>query len=353
MGDLLARPGRAGVVIVPDRHGAGTNALLLSPPDVIEPSFGPGSFARHAARAHAAATVVRVAEVRSLGLDVDTPDDLEALRAALGSPPRRRARAPASCWRGCCPRSRPPAARDRVISLEPLRGIPEVRPGDDLAALLAAAGELRPTDVLAVAHKVVSKAEGRVVRLADVQPGPRASELAAEHGKDPRLVEVILSEATELVRADAGRLICRTRHGFVCANAGVDGSNAGGPDALVLLPLDPDASARALRARLGCAVVITDSFGRAWRKGQCEVAIGCAGLAPARDYRGEPDADGRELHATVIAIADEAAAAADLVRGKTSREPAVRIRGLEAYVTRDDGPGAAALVRAWADDLFR
>ena len=240
-----------------------------------------------------------------------------------------------------------------MISLEPLRGIPEVRPGDDLAALLAAAGELRPTDVLAVAHKVVSKAEGRVVRLADVQPGPRASELAAEHGKDPRLVEVILSEATEVVRADAGRLICRTRHGFVCANAGVDGSNAGGPDTLVLLPLDPDASARALRARLGCAVVITDSFGRAWRKGQCEVAIGCAGLAPARDYRGEPDADGRELHATVIAIADEAAAAADLVRGKTSREPAVRIRGLEAYVTRDDGPGAAALVRAWADDLFR
>ena len=240
-----------------------------------------------------------------------------------------------------------------MISLEPLGGIPEVRTGDDLAALLAAAGELRPTDVLAIAHKVVSKAEGRVVRLADVRPGPRATELAAEHGKDPRLVEVILSEATELVRADAGRLICRTRHGFVCANAGVDGSNAGGPDTLVLLPLDPDASARALRTRLGCAIVITDSFGRAWRKGQCEVAIGCAGLAPARDYRGEPDTDGRELHATVIAIADEAAAAADLARSKTSREPAVRIRGLEAYVTRDDGPGAAALVRAWADDLFR
>ena len=240
-----------------------------------------------------------------------------------------------------------------MISLEPLRGIPEVRQGDDLATLLAAAGELRPTDVLAVAHKVVSKAEGRVVRLADVRPGPRAGELAAAHGKDPRLVEVVLSEATELVRADAGRLICRTRHGFVCANAGVDNSNAGAPDTLVLLPLDPDASAQALRARLGCAVVITDSFGRAWRKGQCEVAIGCAGLAPARDYRGEPDADGRELHATVIAIADEAAAAADLVRGKTSREPAVRIRGLEAYVTRDDGPGAAALVRPRADDLFR
>ena len=240
-----------------------------------------------------------------------------------------------------------------MIELEPLPGLPEIRSGDDLGGLLAAAAELRPTDVLAIAHKVVSKAEGRVVRLGDVVPGERARALAAEHGKDPRAVEVILSEATELVRADAGRLICRTRHGFVCANAGVDASNTGEPDALVLLPLDPDASARALRARLGCAVVITDSFGRAWRQGQCEVAIGCAGLSPLRDWRGEQDADGRELHATVIAIADEAAAAADLVRSKTSGEPAVRIRGLERHVGAGDGPGAAALVRPWASDLFR
>jgi coenzyme F420-0:L-glutamate ligase / coenzyme F420-1:gamma-L-glutamate ligase len=241
-----------------------------------------------------------------------------------------------------------------VIELEALRGLPEIRPGDDLAALLAeCADDVRATDVLAVAHKVVSKAEGRVVRLADVQPGPQALSLAADHGKDPRLVEVILSETAELVRADAGRLICRTRHGFVCANAGVDASNAGAPDTVVLLPLDPDASARALRARLGCAVVITDSFGRAWRQGQCEVAIGCAGLAPARDWRGQIDSDGRELHATVIAVADEAAAAADLVRGKDSRETTVPVRGLERFVLEDDGPGAAALVRARADDLFR
>jgi len=240
-----------------------------------------------------------------------------------------------------------------VIALEPLQGLPEVRPGADLAALLAAAGPLHDTDVLAVAHKVVSKAEGRVVRLAGVLPGERARALAAEHGKDPRLVEVVLSEATELVRADAGRLICRTRHGFVCANAGVDASNAGEPDALVLLPLDPDASARALRARLGCAVVITDSFGRAWRQGQCEIAIGCAGLGPLEDWRGREDNDGRELHATAIAIADEVAAAADLARGKTSREPAVRVRGLERHVIAGDGPGAAALVRPWASDLFR
>ncbi len=243
-----------------------------------------------------------------------------------------------------------------MIELLALPGLPEVRPGDDLAALLVATGvELRATDVVAIAHKVVSKAEGRVVELADVSPGPRAIALAAEHDKDPRHVEVILSEAAELVRADAGRLICRTRHGFVCANAGVDASNASGPDSLILLPVDPDASARALRARLPGrpAVVITDSFGRAWRHGQCEVAIGIAGLAPLQDWRGRPDSAGRELHATVIAIADEAAAAADLVREKDSREPAVRLRGLERHVTAADGPGIASVVRPLEDDLFQ
>jgi coenzyme F420-0:L-glutamate ligase/coenzyme F420-1:gamma-L-glutamate ligase len=239
-----------------------------------------------------------------------------------------------------------------VISVEALPGLPEVGPGDDLAALLGNF-ELRATDVLAVAHKVVSKAEGRVVALDTVFPGWEARELASRHGKDPRHVQVILDESAELLRADRGRLICRTRHGFVCANAGVDASNTGGPDRLVLLPEDPDASARALRHELGCAVLITDSFGRPWRVGQSEVAIGCAGLAPADDWRGRGDSDGRELAATVIAIADEAAAAADLARGKDTREPAVRIRGLERYVTAEDGPGAAALVRALADDLFR
>ena len=240
-----------------------------------------------------------------------------------------------------------------MIALEALSGLPEVRPGDDLAALLAAAGDLRPGDVLAVAHKVVSKAEGRVVRLADVTPGSRATALAVEQGRDPRQVEVILSETAELVRADAGRLICRTHHGFVCANAGVDASNTGEPDAVVLLPLDPDASARVLRAALGSAIVITDSFGRAWRNGQCEVAIGCAGLVALEDWRGRPDGNGRPLAATVIAVADEVAAAADLVRTKDSREPAVRVRGLERHVGASDGPGAGELVRAREDDLFR
>jgi coenzyme F420-0:L-glutamate ligase/coenzyme F420-1:gamma-L-glutamate ligase len=242
-----------------------------------------------------------------------------------------------------------------LLELEAVPGLPEVRPGDDLAALLAQAAEFAPTDVVAVAHKVVSKAEGRIVRLADVTPGPRALALARERDKDPRHVEVVLSESAEVVRADAGRLICRTRHGFVCANAGVDASNAGDPDTLILLPLDPDASARNLRARLPGrpAVIITDSFGRAWRQGQCEIAIGVAGLRPLEDWRGRPDSTGHELHATVIAIADEAAAAADLVRAKDSREPAVRIRGLERHITADDGPGVAALVRRTEDDLFR
>jgi coenzyme F420-0:L-glutamate ligase/coenzyme F420-1:gamma-L-glutamate ligase len=239
---------------------------------------------------------------------------------------------------------------------EALPGLPEIRTGDDLGSLLADAaarvGGLRAGDVVVVAHKAVAKAEGRVVALGDVEPGERARALGAEHGKDPRLVELILRESLELVRADAGRLIARTRHGFVCANAGVDLSNAGGEEQAVLLPVDPDGSARALRARLGCAVVIGDSFGRAWRVGQAEVAIGCAGLAPLEDWRGRPDNSGRTLRATHIAVADQAAAAADLVRGKDTSEPAVRLRGLERHVLPDDGPGAAALLRAAADDLF-
>ena len=238
-----------------------------------------------------------------------------------------------------------------MLEVHALPGLPEIRPGDDLAALIT---DVRAGDVVAISHKVVSKAEGRLVRLADVTPGERALALAAEHGKDPRHVEVVLSESAELVRADGGRLICRTRHGFVCANAGVDASNAP-EDTVVLLPLDPDGSARTLRARLPGrpAVVITDSFGRAWRQGQCEVAIGIAGLTPLDDWRGRPDSDGRELRATVIAIADEAAAAADLARAKDSREPVVRLRGLARHVTADDGPGVTALLRAASDDLFR
>ena len=236
-----------------------------------------------------------------------------------------------------------------------------MRPGDDLAALIG--GLLPPDlddgDVLVVAHKVVSKAEGRVVSLGDVSPSDRALALASEQGKDPRQVQVVLDESAELLRAERGVMICVTRHGFVCANAGVDASNAAGADELVLLPVDPDASARALRERLGelrgarPAVIVSDSFGRAWRIGQTDVAIGAAGLRPVEDWIGRRDSVGRELRATAIAVADSIAGAADLARAKDSREPAVLVRGLARFVIADDGPGAVALRRERDMDLFR
>jgi len=241
------------------------------------------------------------------------------------------------------------------LRVRPLAALPEVRPGDDLAALLGAAGAavLGGGDVLVVAHKVVSKAEGAVVSLDALRAGARARGLGRRLGKDPRHVQAVLDESAEVLRAERGVLICRTHHGFVCANAGVDASNTAA-GTLVLLPRDPDASARALRAALPGrpAVVVTDSFGRAWRHGQAEVAIGIAGLAPLEDWRGRTDATGRELRATWIAVADQAAAAADLVRAKDGRRPAVVVEGLERHVTPDDGPGAAALVRPPSEDLF-
>lgn len=240
-----------------------------------------------------------------------------------------------------------------------VHGIPEVTRDADLAGLIgdAVGREGRRVDggdVFVVAQKAVSKAEGAIVRLDEVAPSPMAALWASEHGKDARIVEVIFRESRRIVRMDRDILITETHHGFVCANAGVDASNAPAPDTLVLLPRDPDASARALRAALPGrpAVVIADSFGRAWRNGQVEVAIGVAGLRALDDWRGRPDTAGREMRATWIAIADEAAAAADLVRDKDSREPAVVVRGLERHVTPEDGPGAAALLRPRAEDLF-
>ena len=209
-----------------------------------------------------------------------------------------------------------------------------------------------------VAHKAVSKSEGRLRRLEEIEPGERARELAEEHGKDPRLVQAVLDESAELVRAERGVLICRTHHGFVCANAGVDQSNAPSEGQIVLLPEDPDRSARRLRARIAAArgvhpaIVISDSFGRPWRLGEVDVAIGTAGIVPLDDWVGRPDARGRELRVTTIAVGDAIAAAADLARAKDSSEPAVLVRGLERFVTEDDGPGAAALRRPAADDLF-
>jgi coenzyme F420-0:L-glutamate ligase/coenzyme F420-1:gamma-L-glutamate ligase len=245
------------------------------------------------------------------------------------------------------------------LSAFALRGLPEIEQGDDLAALIAAAaGELGDGDIVVIAHKAVSKAQGRVRRLADIEPSDRARTLATEHGKDARHVQAILDESSEVLRAERGVLIVRTPHGFVCANAGVDESNAPADGTLVLLPLDPDGTARLLRGRLReltghtPAVLITDSFGRAWRLGQLDTAIGVAGLRPLDDWRGRHDQRGRELHASMIAVADAVAAAADLVRAKDSGEPVVIVRGLGEHVEDDDGPGAAALLRSRAEDLF-
>jgi coenzyme F420-0:L-glutamate ligase/coenzyme F420-1:gamma-L-glutamate ligase len=246
-----------------------------------------------------------------------------------------------------------------VLSAAAIEGVPEIGYDDDLASLIASRAELGEEDVLVIAHKIVSKAEGRVRNLHDVEPTAEARELAAHLDKDPQHVQVILDESPEILRAERGVLICVTRHGFVCANAGVDASNVPGESNVVLLPLDPDASARRLRARIkeltgrAPAVLITDSFGRAWRHGQCDVAIGCAGLTPFEDWRGRRDANGRELKATWIAVADELAAAADLARGKDLSQPVVLVRGAGRHVTAEDGPGAQALLRPRAEDLFR
>lgn len=244
----------------------------------------------------------------------------------------------------------------RVLAVE---GLPEIEEGAPLGALIAARAELKDGDVVVVSQKVVSKAEGRVRGLASVSPGAEARRLAAEVGKDPALVELILAESAAVLRAERGHLIVETNQGLVCANAGIDASNLPADGTVCLLPADPDHSARRLRAELaaasgaGVGVVVSDSFGRAWRLGQAEVAIGCAGLRPLDDWRGRADAGGRLLEATMIAIADEAAGAADLVRDKASRVPAAVVRGLGRHVGDDDGPGAAALRRPPEQDLFR
>jgi coenzyme F420-0:L-glutamate ligase/coenzyme F420-1:gamma-L-glutamate ligase len=244
----------------------------------------------------------------------------------------------------------------RVLAVD---GLPELEQGMSVGAEVAARAELRDGDVVVVSQKAVSKAEGRVRRLSAVIPGGEARRLAAVLGREPALVELILEESREVLRAERSVLIVETRHGFVCANAGIDSSNLPEPGTVALLPEDPDASARRIRAEIAVAsgsrvaTIVADSFGRAWRLGQAEVAIGCAGLSPLDDWRGRPDAAGRELEATLIAVADEAASAADLVRDKTSRVPAAIVRGLDRYVTAEDGPGAHVLRRPPEEDLFR
>ena len=248
-----------------------------------------------------------------------------------------------------------------TVTATALSGFAEIEPGTDLGGAIATALDhpIEPGDVIVVAHKVVSKSEGCIRDLRQVTVTDAAVSLASHLGKDPRHVQVVLDESAEVLRAANGVLICVTRHGFVCANAGVDASNVPGDELVVFLPRDPDGSARSLRQRLqeltgvALAVVITDSFGRAWRHGQADVAIGCAGLSPLEDWRGRSDAEGREMRATWIAIADELAAAADLARTKDGRQPVVLIRGAGRHVTAEDGPGVAAIIRPESEDLFR
>lgn len=263
----------------------------------------------------------------------------------------------------------------RVI---PVEGMPEVREGDRVGELISERAQLDQADIVVISQKVVSKAEGQIRKLSEITPSERAREFAERLGKEAELVELVLSESREVLREERV-LITETHHGFVCANAGIDTSNLSEDGTVCLLPKDPDASARHIRTELTIstegsgvgvaghspllsadphlrplpAVVIADSFGRPWRVGQAEVAIGCAGLQPLDDWRGRRDASGRELSATVIAIADEVAAAADLVRGKDEGVPAVIVRGLGRYVSTEDGPGAAVLRRPLGEDLFR
>ena len=238
-------------------------------------------------------------------------------------------------------------------SLFPVTGIPELREGNDLAGLILERVELEEADIVVVAQRAISKIEGRVVRLDEYEPSDRAREIAG--GEDPRRIEAILQEARSIIRVRPPLIICETRHGFICASAGVDGSNAPEPDMLVLLPLDPDASAAALRDTLrercgnDVGVVITDSFGRPWRQGTIDVAIGAAGVEVLRSHIGDRDPVGYELHATVIAVADEVASAAQLVTGKLGRVPVTIVRGLDLQ-----GDGRAAEIPVPAErDLFR
>jgi coenzyme F420-0:L-glutamate ligase / coenzyme F420-1:gamma-L-glutamate ligase len=269
--------------------------------------------------------------------------------------------------------------RLRMLEIIGIRGLPEILPGDDLCALFARAlGQNELTvqdgDIFVFTSKIVSKAEGRIVALTSIVPSPFASAWAEQHGKDPRQVEVVLRETRRIVRMDRGLIIAETYHGFICANAGVDHSNSGNPDELVLLPLDSDSSARRLRQGLleqalarpraaspdgssspDIAVIISDTFGRAWRLGQTNIAIGSAGIKAVRSYVGQDDPNGVTLRATGIAVVDELAGAAELAMGKLDRVPVALIRGYDYPRVPEGTPdeGASALVRAAAQDLFR
>jgi coenzyme F420-0:L-glutamate ligase/coenzyme F420-1:gamma-L-glutamate ligase len=326
------------VAVAPDAARRGTNALLLSPPDALPFLFGPESFGAHLGAARRRGVEARVVERPNLGFDLDTADDL------------RRLAGPAA--------EHSPQDSPGDLRVMPVTGFPEVRPGQDLPDLVArSVGDgLRGGDVVVVTHKVISKAEGRLLDLRTVEPSVLAKGFGARWEKDPRQIEAVLRESRRIVRMERGIIISETHHGFVCANAGVDASNVPGEETVCLLPLDPDASAARIRdalvSRAGAdvAVVVSDSFGRPWRNGITDVAIGVAGMEPLADYRGGFDPHGHPLTASVLAVADELAAAAELVMGKTDGIPVAVVRGYD--YARGGGTGQDLLMEP-EKDMFR
>ena len=386
--ESLDRLGGRGAVLAPASDG-GSAALLRAPHDILPPHFGANSAQAH--REHAAQRAIPWHEqaLPSLSLDLDDANDLDDfLRAtpSAGRPRGARTRAFLAAHHGAAARatqgldersSASGAREDRAadgtndedparvkidpegIRLVALQGVPIVREGDDLAALIGQAADAQGLalsgGVLVVCQKIVSKAEGRVVRLSEVEPSDEARRIAAEDDKDARQVEVVLRESARIVRRGGGVLIVETHHGFVCANAGVDLSNAPDDDSAVLLPVDSDASAARLREGLiarGAAdlgVIVSDTFGRPWREALVDVAIGCAGVTPIADERGGTDLGGRELQVTTMATADQLATAAGLLMEKSRGIPAVWVSGVDAL-----GEGSAQdLLRDPERDLFR
>lgn len=343
------------VVLVPARDDKGTNALWRRPPEAIPSRFGYDSFRKHQAEAEARRLAWTALRLPRLAVDIDEPEDLAAF---LELPGTTRTRA---LLERLGVASRLLEAHAANLSIVALPGIPEVAEGDDLPRMVYEAAErrgdgLRNGDVLVVAQKVVSKAEGRVVPLKGVIPSRLAREFAEAWGKDARSVEVVLGESRRIVRMDRGVIIAETSHGFICANAGVDASNVPGEECVSLLPVDPDGSAQRIAKGLAdlcgadVAVIVSDTFGRPWREGLMNVAIGVAGLRPLVSYIGQQDPHGHILRVTELAVADELAAAAGLLMGKLERIPVVRIRGYRF----EKGEGRArALVRSAERDLFR
>ncbi len=356
---LSAAGGDRALVLVPSRDGRGTNAIWRRPPLAIASRFGFDSFRKHRAEAEARGLAWLALEVPRLAVDIDEPEDLEVFLELPGETKTRTLLERLGVTGG-----RQPAGHCS-LSVTGLPGIPEVAEGDDLAQLIALAAERAGTgmqagDVLVVAQKVVSKAEGRVVSLRDVVPSGLAREFAETWGKDPRFVEVVLRESRRIVRMDRGMIIAETTHGFVCANAGVDASNVPGEDRVSLLPVDPDGSAARLRKALQercdatLGVIVSDTFGRPWREGLTNVAIGVAGLRPLMSYIGQQDPHGHTLRVTELAVADELAAAAGLLMGKLERIPAVLIQGYRSPKAYPVVEGhARSLVRPAERDLFR